>query len=106
MDLRSIRAGKRPWEPGGDDDLVYGLDVCDEVNEYSSDTNVNDCEGDYIDEVPGVTLLRDDVTKAHTEEIAWYEKNKDYEEVTDETCVCVVNGAHTHLLSMERDQQM
>ena len=40
-----------------------------------SDVHVNDCEGDDTD----------DVTRA--EEMAWYEKFKDHEEVTDETCV-------------------
>ena len=26
---------KRPLEPGGDDDMVCGLDVCDELDECS-----------------------------------------------------------------------
>ena len=30
-----MSAGKRPLEPGGDDDMVCGLDVCDELNECS-----------------------------------------------------------------------
>ena len=38
VDMRVISAGKRPLEPGGDDDMVCGLDVCDELQEYSSDT--------------------------------------------------------------------
>ena len=38
-------------------------------------------------EVTGVTLLRDDVAKARAEEMAWYEKFKADEEVTDETSV-------------------
>ena len=67
--------------------MVCGLDVCDQLHEYSSDTNVNDCEGDYTDEVTGVTLLRDDVAKARAEEMAWYEKFNAHEEVTDETCL-------------------
>ena len=50
-------------EPGGDDDMVCGLDVCGELSECSSDAYVNDCEGDCADEVTGVTLLRDDVAK-------------------------------------------
>ena len=58
---------------------VCGLNVCDELNEYPSDVYVNDCEGDYTDEVTGVTLLRDDVAKARTEEMAWYEKFEAYE---------------------------
>ena len=41
--------------------MVCGVDVCDESNEYSSDAYVNECEGEYTDEVTGVTLLRDDV---------------------------------------------
>ena len=41
-----VRAGKRQLalEPGSDDDMVCGLDVCDELNESSSDACVNDCE--------------------------------------------------------------
>ena len=67
VDMRSINAGKRPLEPGGDDDVMCGLDVRDELNEYPSDVYVNDCEGDHTDEVTGVTLLRDDVAKARVE---------------------------------------
>ena len=57
VEMGSISTGKRPLEPGGDDDIVCGLDVCDELHEYSADTYVNDCKGDYTDEVTGVTLL-------------------------------------------------
>ena len=64
------------------------MDVCDELDENSfSDTYVNDRQGDYIDEVTGVTLLRDDVAKARMEEMKWYEKFQAFDEVTDETCV-------------------
>ena len=70
MDMRVIHAGKRPVDPGGDKDMVCGLDVCDELDEFDeldensfSDTYVNDREGDYTDEVTGVTLLRDDVAR-------------------------------------------
>ena len=67
VDMRVIHAGKLPLYPGGVKDMVCGLDVCDEVDELDensfSDTYVNDREDDYIDEVTGVTLLRDDVTK-------------------------------------------
>ena len=53
--------------------MVCGLDVCDELDELDensfSDTYVNDRAGDYIDEVTGVTLLRDDVAKARMEEM-------------------------------------
>ena len=87
VDVQSMSAGKRPLEPGGDDDMVCGLDVSDELNEHFSDAYVDDCEGDYTDEVTGVTLSRDDVAKSRTEEMAWYEKFKAYEEVTDESCV-------------------
>ena len=66
VDTRSMSAGKRPLEPGGDDDMVCGLDVMDELREHSSDAYVNDCEGDYTDEVTGVTLLRDDVANSRT----------------------------------------
>ena len=45
VDVRSTNAGKRPLEPGGDDDMVCGLDVCDELNEFSSDVHVKKCEG-------------------------------------------------------------
>ena len=65
-----IHAGKRPLDPGGDKDMVCGLDVCDELDENSvSDTYVNDREGDYTDEETGVTLLRDDVAKARMGEM-------------------------------------
>ena len=50
VDMRSMSAGKRPLEPGGDD-MVCGLDVCDDLNGNSSDAHVNNCEGDFIDEV-------------------------------------------------------
>ena len=33
--MRSTSAGEQPLEPGGDDDMVCGLDVCDELIEYS-----------------------------------------------------------------------
>ena len=66
-----------PSDGRTDDDMVCGLDVC-ELNEY--DAYVNDYEGDYADEVTGVTLLRDDVAKARR-----YDKFEAYEEVTDET---------------------
>ena len=85
-EMRSKGAGKRPLEPGGDDDMVCGLDVCDELNERSSDACVNDCEEDDTAEVPGVMLLRDDVAKARAEEMAWYENFKAHEEVKNETC--------------------
>ena len=77
-----MNAGKRLLEPGGDVDMVCGLDVCDELHECSSDTFVNGCEGDDTDEVTGVTLLRDDVAKACMEEMAWFKKFKACEEVT------------------------
>ena len=52
MEMRLISAGKRPLDPGGDD-MVCGSDVCDELNECSSDACVSDREGDYTDEVTG-----------------------------------------------------
>ena len=64
MEMRSISAGKRQSDHGGDDDMVCGLDMCDGLNEY--DSCVNDCEGDYTDEVTGVTIVPDDVAKART----------------------------------------
>ena len=41
VEMRSISAGKRPLEPdGGDDDMVCGLDVCEELDECPSDVYV------------------------------------------------------------------
>ena len=52
----SAGAGKRPLEPDGDTDMVCGLDVCDALDEtHFAEMYVNDCEGDYVDEVTGVT---------------------------------------------------
>ena len=63
------------------------MDVCDELDENSfSDTYVNDREGDYTDEVTGVTLLRDDVAKARMEEMTWYEKFQAFDEVSEHAC--------------------
>ena len=49
LDMRVIHAGKRPRDPGGDKDMVFGVDVCDELDELDensfSDTYVNDREG-------------------------------------------------------------
>ena len=91
VDMPMVQAGKRPLDPGGDKDMVCGLDVCDELDELDensfSDTNVNDREGDYTDEVTGVTLLRDGVAKARMEEMRWYEKFQAFDEVPDETRV-------------------
>ena len=33
VDMRVTHAGKRPLAPGGDKDMVCGLDVCDELDE-------------------------------------------------------------------------
>ena len=63
--MRPTSSGKRPLEPGGDD-MVCGLEVCDEFDEGNA--QVNDCEGDYTDEITGATLLRDDVAKARAED--------------------------------------
>ena len=49
VDMQSMNAGSRPLEPGGDDDTVCGLDVCDELHESSSDVFVNDCVGGHTD---------------------------------------------------------
>ena len=88
VDIRVIHAGERPLEPDCDEDMVCGWDACDELDEtHFSDTYVNDCEGDYTDEVTGVTLRRDDVAKARMEEMKLYEMFNAFEEVTDETCV-------------------
>ena len=98
VDMRVIHAGKRPLDPGGDKDMVCGLDVCDELDELDensfSDTYVNDREGDYTDEVTGVTHLRDDVAKARMEEMKWYEKFQAFGEVPDETCVLRTGRNH------------
>ena len=86
--------------------MVCGLDVCDELDELDensfSDTYGNDREGGYIDEVTGVTFLRDDVAEARMEEMKWYEKFQAFE-VTDDTRA--ENRTQTHFLSMERNQQ-
>ena len=74
VDMRVIHAGKRPLDPGDDQDMVCGLDVCDDLDELD-------------DGVTRVTLLRDDVAKARMEEMRWYEKFQACEEGTDETCV-------------------
>ena len=49
VDMRSISAGNRPSEPGGDD-MVCGFDVGDELKDFSSVAYVNDCDGDFPDE--------------------------------------------------------
>ena len=36
VDMRVIHAGKRSLDPGGDKDMVCGLDVCDELDETVS----------------------------------------------------------------------
>ena len=68
VDMRLIHTGKRPLDPGGDKDMVCGLGVCDELDKLDENslsyTYVNGREVDYIDEVTGVTLLRDDVARA------------------------------------------
>ena len=38
MDMRVIHAGKRPLDPGGDKDMVCGLDACDEFDELETKT--------------------------------------------------------------------
>ena len=89
VNMRVIHASKRPLDSGGDQDMVCGLEVCDELDELDetsfSDMYVNGREGDHTDEVTGVTLLRHDVAQARMEEMRWYEKFKDFEEVTNET---------------------
>ena len=77
--MRWTISGKRPLEPGGDDDMVCGL----------GDAYVNDREGDYTDEMTGATLLRDDVAKAREEEMAWYDKFEACQEVTEKTCMSI-----------------
>ena len=47
---------------------------------------MDDCEGDYTDEVTRA-LLRDDVAKARADEMEWCEMFKACQEVTDERCV-------------------
>ena len=90
-DMQTVHAGKRPLGPGGDKDMVCGWDVCDELDELDensfSDTYVNDRDGEYTDDVTGVTLLRDDVAQARMEDMRWYEKFQALDEVSDETCV-------------------
>ena len=84
VEMRSTSSGKRSLEPGGcDDDMVCGLEVCDELDECNAYRN--DCEGDYTDKMTGATLLREDVAKARAEKR--YDKFEAHEEVTDETCL-------------------
>ena len=86
VEMRSTSSGNRSLEPGGcDDNMVCGLEVCDELDECNAYRN--DCEGDYTDKMTGATLLREDVAKARAEEMAWYDKFEAHEEVTDETCL-------------------
>ena len=59
--------------------------MCDELDECN--VHVDDCQGDHVDEVTGVTLLREDVATVRMEEMSWCDKFKAYEEVTDETCM-------------------
>ena len=73
VEMRSTSSGKRPL---GDDDMVRGREVCDEVDEGNA--YVKDCEGDHTDEMIGATLLRD-LAEARAEEMAWYEKFEAYE---------------------------
>ena len=83
-----VHAGERPLDPGGDKDMVCGLDVCDELDENSfSDTYVNDREGDYTDEVTWVTLLRERCGQSTNGRDKWHEKFQAFDEVPDETCV-------------------
>ena len=77
VEVRTVHADKRLLEPGGDDDVVCSSDVCDELDECN--VYANDCEGDFENEVTGVTLLRDDVAKARMEQMAWCEKLEAYE---------------------------
>ena len=80
-----MSAGNRPLEPGvGDDDMVCGLDVCEELDEYPSAVHVKECD---TDEVTGATLLGEDVAKARAEEITSCEKFKAHAQGTDETNV-------------------
>ena len=59
VEMRSTSSGKRSLEQGGsDDDMVCGLEVCDELDECNAYRN--DCEGDYTDKMTGATLLRED----------------------------------------------
>ena len=71
------------WSTGGDEDMVCGSDVCDELNNIPQMFSCMIVMEINTDEVAGATLLRDDAG----EEMAWYEKFKAFEEVSDETCV-------------------
>ena len=55
VEMPTIHAGNRPLEPSGDDDIVCGLDVCDEIHAFK--VKENHCEGDYADEVDGRTFF-------------------------------------------------
>ena len=38
VDMRMVHAGKRPLDPGGDKDMVCGLDACDELDELDENS--------------------------------------------------------------------
>ena len=63
--MRRPTGKKRPLEPGGDN-VVCGMEVCDEDTE--TDAYVD--EG-FTDEMTGAPLLRDDVAKGRVEEMGW-----------------------------------
>ena len=48
---------------------------------------VDDCDGDFEDEMTAAILLRDEVAKVRAEEMAWYDRCEACEEVIDETCL-------------------
>ena len=91
VNMRMVHAGERPLDPGGDKDMVCGLDVCDELDELDensfSDTYVNDREGDYIDEVDTGDTLERRCGQSTNGRDKWYEKFQAFDEVPDETCV-------------------
>ena len=76
VEVRPTASCKRPLEPGGDDDMVR------RGNAY-----VDDCDGDFEDEMTAATRSRDDGAKARAEEMAWYDRCEACEEVIDETCL-------------------
>ena len=92
---------KTTARPGDDDDddMVCGLEVCDEPDECN--INLNDCDGDYTDEMTGATLKREDVAKSRAEAMEWYDMFEAYGEVT----MRIVSGTKIHIVPLERHQQ-
>ena len=58
-----ITGGLRAAQSDGKDDMVGGLEVCDEL--YESNANVDDGDEGFTDAMTGATLLRHDAIASH-----------------------------------------